>query len=243
MAISALVQEVAHDEVVSKNSKVFILDDHPLLRHGLAQLINQQEGLEVSQDTASAEEAFSALEFAKPDLMIVDVTLEFTNGLEFIKTAKMLYPEMLFLVHSMHDEALYAERALRAGARGYIMKHEPPDHIVLAIRRILSGQISISESMKERMLEQRYQRVPDNPDPVETLSDRELEVLQFIGRGVTTAHIAELLHRSAKTVETYRGRIKEKLNLRDNTQLIRYAMQWNQEGEKHLPHKQGAALK
>lgn len=208
-----------------KTAQVFILDDHPIVRHGLAQLINQQVGLEVCGEAASVAEASAAIPSAKPDIMVVDVTLDGSNGIEFIKMIKEQYPEILFLVNSMHDETLYGERALRAGARGYIMKQEAPEKVILAIRRILSGQIYMSDAMTERMLEQRYNGVADNLTPMEALSDRELEVFQFIGRGETTAKIAKLLHRSVKTVETYRGRIKEKLNLKDNMQLIRHAMQ------------------
>lgn len=211
--------------VEKKSAKVFILDDHPIVRHGLAQLINLQVGLEVCGEASSAAEASAAIAAAKPDIMIVDVTLEGSNGIEFIKTMKEQFPQMLFLMHSMHDETLYSERALRAGARGYIMKQESPDKVILAIRRVLSGQIYMSDAMMERMLEQRYNGTPDNVTPMEALSDRELEVFQFIGRGETTARIAKALHRSVKTIETYRGRIKEKLNLKDNMQLIRHAMQ------------------
>ncbi len=220
-----------------KNPQVFILDDHPILRHGLAQLVNLQVGLEVCGQAASAEEAFKALETLKPDIMVVDITLDGPNGIDFIKTAKEQFPDIAFLVHSMHDETLYAERALRAGARGYIMKQEASEKVILAIRRILSGQIYMSDAMMERMLEQRYNGVTDSIFPIESLSDRELEVFQFIGKGETTARIAKLLHRSVKTVETYRSRIKEKLNLKDNMELIRHAMQsvYSENPEKSPP--------
>lgn len=212
-------------QAVKKKARVFILDDHPVVRHGLAQWIDMQAGFEVVGQAASASEALAAFASSKPDIAVVDITLNGSNGIEFIKTAKEEYPEMLFLINSMHDETLYGERALRAGARGYIMKHEAPEKVILAIRRILSGQIYMSDMMMERMLEQRYNGTPDNLTPMEALSDRELEVFQFIGRGETTAGIAKLLHRSVKTIETYRGRIKEKLSLKDNMQLIRHAMQ------------------
>ena len=210
---------------IKKSPKVLILDDHPIVRQGLTQLLRQQAGLEVCGEASNSEQAFQAIEAEKPDVVIVDVSLEGPNGIEFIKAAKEQYPNLLFLVHSMHDETLYAERALRAGARGYIMKQESPDKVISAIRRILGGQIYMSDSMTERMLEQRYNGVSDGLLPMEALSDRELEVFQLIGRGETTNRIAKLLHRSIKTVETYRARIKEKLNLKDNMQLIRHAMQ------------------
>lgn len=209
-----------------KAAQVFLLDDHPIVRQGLAQLINQQAGLEVCGEAASVAEASTALLVLKPDIIVIDVSLDgSSNGIEFIKTVKEQCPSMAFLVNSMHDETLYGERALRAGARGYIMKQEAPEKVIVAIRRILSGQIYMSDVMTERMLEHRYNGATANLTPLEALSDRELEVFQFIGRGETTARIAKFLHRSVKTVETYRGRIKEKLNLKDNMQLIRHAMQ------------------
>lgn len=208
-----------------KSSKVLILDDHPIVRQGLMQLLSQQSGLEVCGEAANVDQAFATIDAEKPDIVIVDISLDGPNGLEFIKAAKEQYPNLAFLVHSMHDENLYAERALRAGARGYIMKQESPDKVTSAIRRILGGQIYMSDAMTERMLEQRYNGVADNLLPMEALSDRELEVFQLIGQGETTNRIAKLLHRSIKTVETYRARIKEKLNLKDNMQLIRHAMQ------------------
>ncbi len=211
--------------VLKKSPKILVLDDHPIVRQGLMQLLSQQVGLEVCGEAANAEQAYAAIEAIKPDVVVVDISLDGPNGIEFIKSAKEQYPNLLFLVHSMHDETLYAERALRAGARGYIMKQEAPDKVVTAIRRILGGQIYMSDVMTERMLEQRYNGVSENLLPMEALSDRELEVFQLIGRGETTNQIAKLLHRSIKTVETYRARIKEKLNLKDNMQLIRHAMQ------------------
>ncbi len=217
-------------ETETKKYQILVLDDHPIVRQGLSQLINQQEDLEVSGEASNAEEAFRSIQTAQPDAVIVDISLDGPNGIEFIKAAKEQYPNMFFLVHSMHDETLYAERALRAGAKGYVMKQESPEILITAIHRVLRGQIYMSDVMTERMLEQRYNGVSDSLFPMEALSDRELEVFQLIGRGETTAHIAKLLHRSIKTVETYRARIKEKLNLKDNMQLIRCAMQWTQEG-------------
>ena len=206
--------------------QVLILDDHPIVRQGLKMLINQESDLEVCGEVANAMEALKIVETAKPSIVIVDISLEGSNGVEFLKAAKEQYPQLLLLVHSMHDETLYAERVLRAGARGYIMKQEPPEKVIAAIRRILAGQIYMSDAMTEKMLEQRYNGVSSVLSPIEALSDRELEVFQFIGNGETSSKIAKLLHRSIKTVETYRARIKEKLALKDNMQLIRSAMQW-----------------
>jgi len=209
-----------------KQYRILILDDHPILRNGLAQLINQEPDLEVCSEAANSAQGFESIEKTKPHLAIVDISLDGSNGVEFIKTAKEQHPEVLLLAHSMYDEMLYAERVLRAGARGYIMKQESPEKLIAAIRRILAGQIYLSEVMTERMLEQRYNGVSENLSPVEALSDRELEVFQLIGGGETSSKIAKMLHRSIKTVETYRARIKEKLSLKDNMQLIRAAMQW-----------------
>lgn len=208
--------------------KIFILDDHPLLRRGLGQLINLEPDLEIVGESANAIEALEIIETVKPDLIVVDINLDGPNGIEFIKMAKEKYPGLRFLVHSMHDEMLYAERALRAGARGYMMKHEKPSLVIYAIRHVLNGQIYLSDAMRERMLKHQYHG-DEAVTPLETLSDRELEVFQFIGKGETTVRIAALLHRSSKTIETCRSRIKEKLYLKDNMELIRRAVQWNQE--------------
>lgn len=225
-----MIMQSEASKTIDKKYKILILDDHPIVRLGLGQILNQEPDLEVCGEAPNADQAFRAIETVHPDAVIVDISLEGHSGLEFMKTAKERYPGLLFLVHSMHDETLYAERALRAGAKGYVMKQESPQTLVTAIRRILRGQIYMSDSMTEKMLEQRYSGSSDNLVPMEALSDRELEVFQWIGRGETTNQIAALLHRSIKTVETYRARIKEKLNLKDNMQLIRYAMQWTQEG-------------
>ena len=209
-----------------KLNQVLILDDHPIVRQGLEQLINHQPDLEVCGEAANTVQAFRVIEQTHPNIVIVDISLDGSNGIEFLKAAKEQYPDLLLLVHSMHDETLYAERVLRAGARGYIMKQESPDKVIVAIRRILGGQIYLSDAMTERMLEQRYNGVSGSLSPIEALSDRELEVFQLIGSGETSSKIAKLLHRSIKTVETYRARIKEKLSLKDNMHLIRAAMQW-----------------
>lgn len=212
--------------VEQRQTRVFILDDHPVVRQGLIQLINQQEPLYVCGEASNFDQAMSEIEASKPDIVLVDISLNGPSGIEYIKTAKAQYPDLLFLVHSMHDETLYAERAIRAGARGYIMKGEPTDRVIAAIRRVLEGKIYLSDTMTEKMLEKRYNGVSDGVSIMDVLSDRELEIFQLIGEGETTSQIAKRLHRSAKTIETYRARIKTKLNLKDNMQLIRHAMQW-----------------
>lgn len=209
-----------------KHYKVFILDDHPIVRQGLAQLINKEPDLEVCGEASNSVQAFRSISVTKPDVIIVDISLEGSSGVEFIKTAKEQLPELLLLVHSMHDEILYAKRVLKAGARGYVVKRDSPEKVIIAIRRILGGQIYMSEVITERMLEQRYNGISSHLSPMEVLSDRELEVFQLIGEGETALKIAKQLHLSIKTVETYRARIKEKLNLQDNMKLIRSAIRW-----------------
>lgn len=229
---------------MKKQYQIVILDDHPILRRGLAQLINLEPDFEVCGEAANSVDGFRSIEATHPSLVIVDISLDGSNGVEFIKTVKEQYPNLLMLAHSMHDETLYAERVLRAGARGYIMKQESPEKIILAIRRILAGQIYLSEVMTERMLEQRYNGISENLSPVDALSDRELEVFQLIGGGETSSKIAKMLHRSIKTVETYRARIKDKLSLKDNMQLIRAAMQWvTSEGQESAQHARAEAKK
>ena len=164
---------------------------------------------------------------AKPDLVIVDISLNGSSGIEFLKTFRLEYPDIPTLVLSMHDELLYAERVLREGARGYVMKQEAVEKIVTAIRKILEGQIYLSDRMMERILEKKYMGQA-NLSPMESLSDRELEVFRLIGEGITTVAIAKQLHRSVKTIETYRARIKVKFNLKNNMELIRLAMHWAQ---------------
>ena len=210
-----------------KKHRVLILDDHPIIRQGLMQLINQQEDLEVCGEAANADQAFAALETVKPDIVIVDISLDGPNGIEFIKAAKEPYPEMLFLVHSMHDETLYAERALRAGARGYIMKQEATEKVMVAIRRVLSGGIYVSEKMEAKML---YRMIDSKTNKtissIERLSDRELEVFQLIGQGNGTRQVARILHLSVKTIEAHRAHIKEKMDFRNATELVHHAIQW-----------------
>ncbi len=218
-----------HDPIGMTKNKIVIVDDHPMFREGIAQFINRERDLEVAGEASSADEAMTLLENAEPDLMVVDITLKSSNGLDLIKNLKSRYENLKVLVISMHDETLYAERALRAGARGYIMKQEVAQNIMTAIRRILDGKVYLSEAMMEKMLEKKIQGVPSEKSAVSLLSDRELEVFQFIGEGVPTSDIAKNLHLSVKTIETYRANIKTKLNLKNNTELVRHAIQWVQE--------------
>jgi DNA-binding NarL/FixJ family response regulator len=213
-------------------TKILIVDDHPLLRKGLALSLGQESGLEVVGQAADAEEALAAFEGLDPDLAIVDISLPGMSGIELIKHLVALKPELQVIVVSRHDEMLYAERAIRAGARGYVMKLEAGDKIVEAIRHVMRGGIFLSEDLKDRMLfgAATGSKSPSQ-SPLEVLSDRELEVFEMTGRGQATREIAERLHLSVKTVESYRARIKAKLNLSTAAELMKHAVQWV-EGEK-----------
>ncbi len=208
-------------------SKILIVDDHPLMRKGLALSLDAETDLTVCGQVANAEEALSVLEELDPDLAIVDISLPGMGGLELIKHLQALRPEMRTLVVSRHDEALYAERAIRAGARGYVMKLEAGERIVKAVRRVLGGGIYVSEEINERLLLGLAAGRPKMAEsPLELLSDRELEVFELTGRGRGTREIAERLYLSVKTVESYRARIKDKLNLKTAAELMQHAVQW-----------------
>jgi DNA-binding NarL/FixJ family response regulator len=207
--------------------RILLVEDHPLMRKGLALSIETEPDLKVCGQLADAEEALAAFEELDPDLVVVDISLPGMSGLELIKHLQALRPQLPTLVVSRHDEALYAERAIRAGARGYVMKLEAGDVIVKAIRRVLAGGIYVSEEINERLLMGLAAgRRELAQSPLEVLSDRELEVFELTGRGLGTREIAERLHLSVKTVESYRARIKEKLNLNTAAELMQHAVQW-----------------
>ena len=207
--------------------EILLIDDHPLMRKGLAMTLEAESDMTVCKQAASAEEALELLETYIPDIAVVDISLPGMNGLEFIKHAHALHPKMRMIVVSRHDEALYAERAIRAGARGYVMKLEADTTIVDAIRRVLEGRIYVSPEINERLLLGMLSgRDAMQRSPLEILSDRELEVFELTGRGVSTREIAERLHLSIKTVESYRARIKSKLDLSSATELMQQAVQW-----------------
>ncbi|HEX4121905.1 MAG TPA: response regulator transcription factor [Verrucomicrobiae bacterium] len=208
-------------------TKVFLVDDHPLVREWLTQLIQRESDLVICGEAEDTQEALQKIDETKPEIVIADITLKTTHGLELVKDLQSRMPALPVLVLSMHDESLYAERVLRAGARGYITKQEATKRILLAIRQVLSGQIYISEKMASRMVHKMVLgRAEEQKSPIERLTDRELEVFQLIGRGQGTRRIAEELHLGIKTVESYRARIKEKLKLEDGTQLLQHAIQW-----------------
>jgi DNA-binding NarL/FixJ family response regulator len=213
----------------SKNSqkRLLIVDDHPMMRNGLAQLIDNEGDLKVCAEADNAGQAINAVSKQKFDLALVDISLPDKNGLELIKDLRALNPALPILVVSMHDEMLYAERVLRAGARGYIMKQEGGQKFLHAIRRVLEGQVYVSDKMSARILENLSGHQTGNAgSPVRRLSDREFEVFQLIGQGVSTSEIAARLRLSVKTVEVHRLNIKQKLNIATATELVRFAVRW-----------------
>jgi DNA-binding NarL/FixJ family response regulator len=206
---------------------VLVVDDHPLMRQGLALLINQQQDLHVCGEAEEAQAALLAIAQLRPDIMILDISLKGPDGIEILKNIRATDPDLPVLVLSMHDEAIYAERALRARANGYIMKQEATEKVLVAVRRILSGEVYLSERMSNKMLQQYIGGAPNMiQSRIASLSDRELEVFRRIGEGRATREIAEELHLSVKTVETYQAHIKEKLALRTGRELIQHAIQW-----------------
>jgi DNA-binding NarL/FixJ family response regulator len=208
-------------------TRVLLIDDHPILRRGLAQLINQEADMSVCGEAEDAPKAFELVGTLHPDVAVVDISLKSGNGIELIKNVKARYPELPMLVLSMHDESLYAERALRAGGLGYIMKEEAIEQVLIAIRRVLTGEIFLSDKMKSKMLQQLANgRTKAVVSPIEHLTDRELEVFRLIGEGHSTRQIAGELHLSVRTVEAYREYIKAKLNLKNSTELVQHAFHW-----------------
>lgn len=205
--------------------RILIVDDHPMMREGLRTLISREQGLSVCGEAETAAEALDAAARLKPDLVLADITLPGRNGLELIKDLRAIDPALPILVVSMHDELLWTERVLRAGARGYIMKREAGPVMIQAIRQVLADQLYVSERMSARILENFAGQSADS-SPLGRLSDREFEVFQLIGHGKSTGAIAAELHLSTKTVETHRARIKEKLELRTMPELISFAARW-----------------
>ena len=211
----------------NSRKKVLIVDDHPITRQGMRMLIDQQADFAVVGEADNAAFAMELAAKLRPEVAIVDITLRTANGIELTKNLKAHSPELLILIVSMHDEELFAERALRAGARGYLMKHEASDQVTTALRRIVSGDIYVSERVQTRMLSRMVNnRTGEIVSPVESLSDREMEVFQLLGNGYSTRQIAERLNLSVKTIDSYREHLKLKLNLESGADLIRYAIQW-----------------
>jgi len=207
---------------------VFIVDDHPLVREGLTNLINRQSDLVVCGEAKDSAEAIDGMTKERPDVAIIDISLTNESGLELIKHLVKQFPEVALIVLSMHDEALYAERALRAGARGYVMKHETSKNVLTSIRRVIGGDIYVSERIVNRIaLRLTSARRPVAGSPVERLSDRELEIFQLLGQGRTPSEIARDLNLSLKTVQAYCARAKEKFGVTSLTELLRAAIRWD----------------
>ena len=206
-----------------------VVDDHPIFRQGVVALIRSNEHYQVCGEAGSAEEALSCLDGTVPDMALVDISLTGQSGLDLVKTLKAAHPRILILIISMHDEAVYAARALRAGARGYVMKQEAASVMMEAITTVLSGKIYVSTAMRDRLLETVFNDAAETGAPaVERLSDRELEVLEKIGQGYGAAEIARTLNLSVKTVNAYRDHIKEKLRIDGAGDLRRFAVKWVQ---------------
>ncbi len=207
--------------------RVLLVDDHPIVRQGLVGLINRQKNLVVCGQTGSGRETPELARRLNPDLAVIDVSLKDTSGIELLKTLKLQQPRLPLLVLSMHEEGLYAERALRAGAMGYIMKQEPADVILKAIQSTLNGEIYLSDRIKEKILHHLVEGKSGREGfSVDLLSDRELEIFQLIGNGFGTRQIAEKLHLSVKTIESYRESLKQKLQLKDKSELVQQAIHW-----------------
>jgi DNA-binding NarL/FixJ family response regulator len=216
-----------HEQAEAKR-KIFLVDDHPIVRAGLTQLINREPDLAVCGDAEEMSGALHSIEDLRPDILILDLSLNGPDGLDLLKTIRARDPGLPVLVLSMHDESIYAERALRAGANGYIMKQEATERVLVAVRRILNREIYVSDRIANKML----RKLAGGPaaaapqSPVDELSDRELEVLRMIGQGQGTRQIAEVLRLSVKTVESYQAHLKEKLGLKNSRELVQYAIQW-----------------
>jgi len=208
--------------------RIVIIDDHPIVRQGFTQLINQEDDLTVVGEAEDAAGAFELIERIKPDLALIDLSLKNSNGIELIKDLSRMYPDFLMLVISLHEESVYAERSLRAGAKGFIMKAEATENVMTAIRAVLRGDIYLSDGMRNRLLHSITSggNLRKDKKIEEYLSDRELQVLQAVGRGESTKAIAEDLNLSIKTIETYKSHLKQKLSLRNSTELMQYAVEW-----------------
>jgi DNA-binding NarL/FixJ family response regulator len=213
--------------------RIVIIDDHPIVRQGFAQLINQEDDLAVIGEAEDAPSAMDLVERTRPDLALVDLSLKNSNGIELIKNLTCLHPDLLMLVISLHDESVYAERALRAGAKGFIMKAEATENVMTAIRMVLRGELYLSERMRNQLLNAMASgSARRSLNPTELLSDREFEVFQAISQGSSTRQIADNLCLSVKTIETYKSHLKQKLNLKNSTELMQFAVEWHIRNQK-----------
>jgi DNA-binding NarL/FixJ family response regulator len=221
------VEAVGVKKQSKPKARVLLVDDHAIVRDGLAQLIQREDDMVICGEAASAEEAIQAVTKCRPDVAIVDISLGGANGLELIKNLKAFAESVQILVLSMHDETHYAERALRAGARGYLMKRAGREQILDAVRKVLAGDIFVSDEINRTMLHQYlHGSGGKEASPITNLSDRELEILTLLGRGLGSKETAERLHLSQKTVDSHRTHMKEKLRLKSAPELIRFAFEW-----------------
>ncbi|MBE2287056.1 MAG: response regulator transcription factor [Prosthecobacter sp.] len=213
--------------VVTAGKRLLVVDDHPVFRHGICQYLGQESNLVICGEAPNAQLALEAMRQLKPDMVLLDVSMPGTNGIELIKHMLAEQPKLLILMLSMHDESLYALRALRAGAKGYVMKQQAMETILDAVRKVLGGGIYVSPQFSEKLI---FKSIAGSTDdlgsPVDKLSDRELEVLQLFGRNKTTKEIGESLHLSVKTIETHRTHIKEKLGFKDADKMVEFAIEW-----------------
>ena len=217
----------ASSETATRKSRVFVVDDHPLVREGLANLINAQEDLTVCGEAEDSAQATAGILRTRPDVALIDISLQNESGLELVKDLATQFPEVALIVLSMHDETLYAERALRAGARGYVMKREASQNVLASIHRVLEGGVFVSERVANRIaIKAAARRKAADRSPVERLSDRELEIFRLLGQGRTTSQIASDLNLSLKTVQAYCARAKEKFGVSSLSELLRAAFRW-----------------
>lgn len=210
----------------ARRRSVLVVDDHPLVRRGLRQVLGSEPDLEVIAEASRADQALAILEERSPDLVIIDLSLDASHGLDLVKQIKTRFPETRVLVLSMYDEELYAERCLRAGAAGYLQKDQPSERILEAVRVVLSGRVYVSSEMADRVLQRLVGGRDSEGSAIAKLSNRELQVLEMLGQGLTTQQMAERLHLSVKTVHAYREKLKARLGLENAQQLLCYAVAW-----------------
>jgi DNA-binding NarL/FixJ family response regulator len=212
-----------------RKRSILLVEDHPIVRQGLEQMINHEPDLRVCGTAENAERALEQLQTSRPDLLLLDISLQGDSGLDILKQARQQHSDLRVLILSMHDERLYAMRALGAGAAGYVMKQEATESVLTAIRRVLNGDVYLSAQMEKKSMQQFLgRRAASKGTPLEDLSKRELQVFELIGQGQRTRQIAEALHVSVKTIESHRQHIKEKLRLADGQELVQHAIQWHQ---------------
>jgi len=227
-----MTEETGKTEMPHLKHRVMLVDDHPIVRHGMAMLINEEDDLMVCGESSSASETLAQIECCQPEVAVIDVSLQGASGIDLTKSIKEQKPDLPILILSMHEENLYAERALRAGARGFVMKQEPAETVLHAIRTVLKGDVYLSERLSSKVLRALVDGPGEEPERfgVDRLSDRELEVFELIGRGYSTRRIADALHLSVKTIETHRAHIKQKLKLGNATELVHRAFHWVEAG-------------